>query len=395
MKLAPFIALRYLRSPKSHSVINLITWVAGIAIAIPTAALVIILSLHNGLSSTIEGLYNSFDAQLRITPSEGKFFDPTQLNMTPAPEIAAMSYIIEDNVLLRKGDREHLATLRGVDSAYERVVPIRNLITHGSYEPQLGQLQQAVVGQGIAYNLGINPSLIQPIDIYAIRPDQGTTVLPTPIYRTQSITPVGIYTLDEQTDGRYIIVPLEFAQNLLGFAGKVSSVEIMLRPGIDPEKAQDLLKERLGSKFRVETRFEQKASLYRAINQEKWIVFLLLMMVQLIASLSLAGSIVVLVADKRSQMQTLRSMGATRELIRSIFRYEGMLIVVIGSVSGLVLGSGFALAQQHFGFIKMAGDSMIVDHYPVILSPLDLVGITLSVWILGWIISTLTTRATV
>lgn len=388
---AAYIAFRYLRSPKSHSVINMISWVALVALTVPTAALMVILSLHNGLSDTIEKLYNSFDSELRITARDGKYFDPKTIQINSIEGVAAVSYTIEDNVLLRKGEREFLATVKGVDSSYRHVVPIENLISHGTYQPMLGELPQAIVGQGIAYNLGINPSLIQHIDIYSILPDRGASVFQTEIFNQRSITPVGVYALDEQTDSKYIIVPLAFAQDLLGFSGMVSSAEILLDKGADVEA----IKSQVPAEFNAQSRYEQKESLYKAINQEKWIIYLLLMMVLVIASLSLAGSIVVLIADKRQQIETLRNMGATTKLVRSIFRIQGFAIVVIGSVVGVVIGTIFSLLQQHYGFISMAGSSMILDAYPVRVVLLDIVVILGGVWLVGWLISTIAVRTAI
>lgn len=388
---AAYIAFRYLRSPKSHSVINMISWVALVALTVPTAALMVILSLHNGLSDTIEKLYNSFDSELRITARDGKYFDPKTIQINSIEGVAAVSYTIEDNVLLRKGEREFLATVKGVDSSYRHVVPIENLISHGTYQPMLGELPQAIVGQGIAYNLGINPSLIQHIDIYSILPDRGASVFQTEIFNQRSITPVGVYALDEQTDSKYIIVPLAFAQDLLGFSGMVSSAEVLLDKGADVEA----IKSHIPAEFNAQSRYEQKESLYKAINQEKWIIYLLLMMVLVIASLSLAGSIVVLIADKRQQIETLRNMGATTKLVRSIFRIQGFAIVVIGSVVGVVIGTIFSLLQQYYGFISMAGSSMILDAYPVRVVLLDIVVILGGVWLVGWLISTIAVRTAI
>lgn len=388
---AAYIAFRYLRSPKSHSVINMISWVALVALTVPTAALMVILSLHNGLSDTIEKLYNSFDSELRITARDGKYFDHKTIQINSIEGVAAVSYTIEDNVLLRKGEREFLATVKGVDSSYRHVVPIENLISHGTYQPMLGELPQAIVGQGIAYNLGINPSLIQHIDIYSILPDRGASVFQTEIFNQRSITPVGVYALDEQTDSKYIIVPLAFAQDLLGFSGMVSSAEVLLDKGADVEA----IKSHIPAEFNAQSRYEQKESLYKAINQEKWIIYLLLMMVLVIASLSLAGSIVVLIADKRQQIETLRNMGATTKLVRSIFRIQGFAIVVIGSVVGVVIGTIFSLLQQYYGFISMAGSSMILDAYPVRVVLLDIVVILGGVWLVGWLISTIAVRTAI
>lgn len=390
-----FIALRYLRSPKSHSVINLISWVALVAIAIPTAALVVILSLHNGLSDTIEKLYSSFDPQIKITPATGKYFDPQTLNLTADHNIKAISFTVEDNVLLRNGEREYLATIKGVDDSFGEIVQIQELITHGKYELQRGDLNQAIVGQGVAYNLGVNPSLVRNIDVYAMLPDRSNSIFQSPIYRSAPIMPIGVYALDQENDSRYIITPLLFAQQILGADGKVSAAEIMVAQGADPESVKEEIVAKIGSQFKVETRYEQKATLYRSINQEKWIIYLLLMMVLLIASLSLAGSIMILITDKRNQIQTLRTMGATTSLIRSVFRSQGVIIVAVGVVVGVVLGSGFALGQQYFGFIAMPGESSLVSAYPVRVSVGDIVVISIGILIIGQLLSYVTTKVAI
>lgn len=395
-RLPLFIAHRYLRSPKSHSVINLISWVALVAIAIPTAALVVILSLHNGLSDTIETLYSSFDPQIKITPTTGKYFDPQTLDLAKDDKvIEAISFTIEDNVLLRNDEREYLATIKGVDESFGKIVEFESLLTHGKYELRRGDLNQAVVGQGVAYNLGVNPSLIQTIDVYAMLPDRSNSIFQSPIYRSESIMPIGVYALDQENDSRYIITPLNFAQELLGVEGRVSSAEIMLAQGVEPQQAKQMIRSQIGEQFKVETRYEQKASLYRSINQEKWIIYLLLMMVLIIASLSLAGSIMILITDKREQINTLRMMGATTAFVRAIFRNQGLIIVALGVVSGVVLGSGFALIQQHFQVIAMPGESSLLSAYPVRVSVMDIIVIGAGILVVGQLLSYVTTRAAI
>ena len=351
-----FIALRYLRSPKSHSVINLISWVAFVAVAIPTAALVVILSLHNGLSDTIEGMYTAFDSPIRITIVEGQYFDPFLVDVEGVDKI---SKNLEQSVLLKLGEREHLAVIKGVDSVFGEVVPIKNLIVNGKYEMTRGDLQQAVVGRGIAYNLGINTSLIQQLDVYSIMPDVGImSLIPVPTFNMQTIIPVGVFANDEQIDSRYILAPIAFTQSLLGVGKKVSSLEISLKEGFTQDEVAAEIAAKIGDNYRVQTRYQQKESLYRSINQEKWIIYLLLLMVLLIASLSLAGNIVMLVADKQAQIQTLFVMGATPVFVRKIFLLQGVIIVVGGIVVGVLLGVGFSLVQQHYGVVQMGEVSL-------------------------------------
>lgn len=385
-----FIALRYLRSPKSHSVINLISWVAFVAVAIPTAALVVILSLHNGLSDTIEGMYTAFDSPIRITIVEGQYFDPFLVDVEGVDKI---SKNLEQSVLLKLGEREHLAVIKGVDSVFGEVVPIKNLIVNGKYEMTRGDLQQAVVGRGIAYNLGINTSLIQQLDVYSIMPDVGImSLIPVPTFNMQTIIPVGVFANDEQIDSRYILAPIAFTQSLLGVGKKVSSLEISLKEGFTQDEVAAQIAAKIGDNYRVQTRYQQKESLYRSINQEKWIIYLLLLMVLLIASLSLAGNIVMLVADKQAQIQTLFVMGATPVFVRKIFLLQGVIIVVGGIVVGVLLGVGFSLVQQHYGVVQMGGSFSMTMAYPVRVSLWDTVLTISSVGLVGYLICRLTTQ---
>lgn len=388
-----FIARRHLFSRKSHSVINLIAVVSVIAVAVPVMALVVILSFHNGLGDFIGRMYSEFDSELRITPREGQLFDGSRLReqIAALPEVAAVSATTEQNVLLTYSDRQWIATMRGVDSAYARVIPIEHRLVHGKYQLTRGDIDQTVIGQGIAYALGVQTALPEPLRIYAIRPGSGNpTFLPTSLYNSARITPVGIYSLDEQTDTRYLFVPLDFAQRLIGSPGKISSLEIRLASGTDPENAKTRIQAVVGDRFDVKTRFEQKETVYRMVTQEKWIIYLLLMFVVLIAALSLVGSVVMLAADKERDREMLLAMGGTPRLLRQIFSWEGSLITLGGVVIGLLLGLGFALLQQQTGIIKMAGDAFLMDAYPVRIAPLDLLAITLGVLLLGTLVSRLT-----
>lgn len=388
--LALRIARRYLFSRKSHSVINTISIVSGIAIAIPVMAMVVILSFHNGLSSYIESLYKGFDSPIRITAMRGKSFLPDSLPLARIEAIdgvEATSQVLEENILLMHDDRQHIATLRGVDSLYSKVVPIRERITNGEWAVRLGDIDQLVVGQGVAYNLGINPSLYSSVDLYAIRPDQGASLFNTSLYRRQSLQPVGVYSLDETTDNRYVFSSLEFARTLLGQRERVSSIEIAVSPGYDPQRVQQQIAELCSDSFLIQSRYQQKQTLYKMVNQEKIIIYGMLVMVMVIASLSLTGSLAMLITEKRAELQTLETMGAELSLQRAIFRNQGLIIVGSGITLGMVLGVIFSLIQQHFGIIEMAGSSFLMQAYPVKISLSDLAIILLTVALAGWLLS--------
>lgn len=388
-----FIARRHLFSRKSHSVINLIAGVSVVAVAVPVMALVTILSFHNGLGEFIGKMYSEFDSELRVTPRQGQLFDPAGLRgkIAALPEVAVVSATAEQNVLLTYSDRQWIAAMRGVDSAYTDVVPIGQRMVQGKYRLRHGDLDEAVIGQGVAYALGVQTALPEPLQVYAIRPGSGSpSFLPTGLYKTARVRPAGIYALDEQTDSRYIFVPLEFARRLMGAGDKVSSLEIRLRDDVSPEAGKRAVAEVAGADFDVKTRFEQKETVYRMVAQEKWIIYLLLMFVVLIAALSLVGSVVMLAADKERDRKMLLAMGGTPGLLRRIFAWEGALITACGVAAGLLLGVGFALLQQQVGIIKMAGDAFLMDAYPVRIEPSDLIVVAGGVLLLGTAVSALT-----
>lgn len=393
-----FIARRHLFSRKAHSVINLIAVVSVIAIAVPVMALVVILSFHNGLGEFIGQMYSEFDSEVRVTPREGLFFegDTLRRRLEALPEVAAVSATVEQNVLFTYSDRQWIATLRGVDANYDFVVPIEQRLVQGKYRLQNGDLNEAVIGKGIAYALGVQTALIEPLRIYAIRPgSESISFIPRALYNTATVRPVGIYALDEQTDARYVFVPIALAQELIGTGNRISSLEIRMVEGVSPERGKQLIQQMAGERFEVQTRFEQKETIYRMVTQEKWIIYLLLMFVVLIAALSLVGSLVMLAADKERDREMLLAMGGTPRLLRQLFTWEGALITACGVVIGLVLGVGFALLQQQVGIIKMAGEAFLMDAYPVRIVAGDVAAIAVGVWLLGVAVSALTSAALV
>lgn len=392
-----FIARRHLFSRKSHSVINIIAVVSVIAMAVPVMALVVILSSHNGLGDFIERMYSDFDSELRITPNRSQLFDfradgAGMARLRALPEVEAVSRTVEQNVLLTYADRQWIAVMRGVDSLYRHVVPIESRIVQGSYQLQLGDLDRVVVGQGVAYALGISTMLREGIEIYAIKPGgDRISFLPTSLYTAERIIPSGIYALDEATDSRYIFVPLEFAQRLLGSRGGISALEIKLKAGIPFEVGKKAVSEAVGAGFDVKTRFEQKETIYRIVQQEKWIIYLLLMFVIGIAALSLVGSVVMLTTDKEKDREMLLAMGGTPRLLRRIFTWEGTLITAGGVLLGLGLGVIVAWIQHQFGLVEMAGAAFLMEAYPIRISGWDLLLIGGGVLVLGTLVSRLTT----
>ncbi|HAY30076.1 FtsX-like permease family protein [Alistipes sp.] len=398
-RLPLFFARRYLFSKKSHSVINIVSGVSAFSVAIPVMAMVILLSVFNGFEGLIKSMYRSFDPDIRITPVRGKVFP---IDSLPRERFLAIdgvrdaAYALEDNAVFEYRDRQAFGTMCGVDSLYRQVVPLDSLRTEGVFQLQFGDFPEAYVGQGMAYALGIRVNLNSPISVYVPRRGRVSPLLPYSFYKKQNIFPSGVFALEAEVDGKYVIVPLHFAQQLLDYPGQASSVAIRLEADASPQRVQRVqqqIGQWLGDDYKIQSRYQQKESFYRIMMYEKWGIYFIILLVLVIASFSLIGSLVMLIIEKRKDSQTLVTMGADTKLLRKIFVAEGMLIYLIGAGGGLLLGVALALAQQHFGFLKLSGETFLIDAYPVEVHPSDLAWVIVTFVSVSYLISVLTVRA--
>ena len=395
-RLPLFFARRYLFSKKSHLVINIVSGVSTLSVAIPVMAMLILLSVFNGFEGLIKSMYRSFDPDIRITPVRGKVFP---IDSLPRERFLAIdgvrdaAYALEDNAVFEYRDRQAFGTMCGVDSLYRQVVPLDSLRTEGVFQLQFGDFPEAYVGQGMAYALGIRVNLNSPISVYVPRRGRVSPLLPYSFYKKQNIFPSGVFALEAEVDGKYVIVPLHFAQELLDYPGQASSVAIRLEADASPQRVQQQIGQWLGDDYKIQSRYQQKESFYRIMMYEKWGIYFIILLVLVIASFSLIGSLVMLIIEKRKDSQTLVTMGADTKLLRKIFVAEGMLIYLIGAGGGLLLGVALALAQQHFGFLKLSGETFLIDAYPVEVHPSDLAWVIVTFVTVSYLISVLTVRA--
>ena len=389
-RLPLFFARHYLFSKKSHSVINIVSGVSAFSVAIPVMAMVILLSVFNGFEGLIKSMYRSFDPDIRITPVRGKVFP---IDSLPRERFLAIdgvrdaAYALEDNAVFEYRDRQAFGTMCGVDSLYRQVVPLDSLRTEGVFQLQFGDFPEAYVGQGMAYALGIRVNLNSPISVYVPRRGRVSPLLPYSFYKKQNIFPSGVFALEAEVDGKYVIVPLHFAQELLDYPGQASSVAIRLEADASPQRVQQQIGQWLGDDYKIQSRYQQKESFYRIMMYEKWGIYFIILLVLVI------GSLVMLIIEKRKDSQTLVTMGADTKLLRKIFVAEGMLIYLIGAGGGLLLGVALALAQQHFGFLKLSGETFLIDAYPVEVHPSDLAWVIVTFVSVSYLISVLTVRA--
>lgn len=384
-----FVAKRYLISRKSHNIIN---WISGISmsgIAIGTAALIIVLSVFNGLESAVISLFSVFDPNIRITASAGKTFHENQLDqklIRAIPGVARYNQIVEENALLRYDNRQYLAVVKGVDSTYEINSPLDTLITEGQMLLQSDSADYAVAGYGLAYYLGI--SLKAPDNFISVYiPVRGRTLSasqPENAFNNLLVKPVGIFSVQQEFDDRYLLVPLRFARSLLEYSDELTAIEIRLAPGTNVNEIQRRIQQIAGKDFSVKNRFQQQEMLYKIMKTEKWAVFLVLAFILLVASFNAIGSLIMLIIDKQNDIRTLNALGAEMRSLRQIFFAEGMLITLLGALSGMLIGVVICWLQKHFGLVRLQDSgSFIFEYYPVQLVWGDFVVVGAAVLAIG------------
>ncbi len=397
MSLSDFIARRFLFSPKSHSVINIISRVSMVAVGIPVAAMVILMSVFSGFDDLIRKMYRDFDPDLLVAPAEGKVFDPRTLD-TAAIEalegVSAISFVLEDSALLEYHGTQATATVRGVDSLFRDVVPIDRMMYLG--RPDVGG---AILGQGITYELGgVRLGSTDMLRFYVPRRGAYSALLPMTGFSSGEQPIEGIFSLDADTDGEYVIVPIGFARELFDYDGMASGLMVRFAPGAGGASEKRLKSEVTaiaGDNFKTLDRYEQKESMYRIMVLEKWGVFFIGLLVLVIASFSIVGSLIMLVIDKRDGIRTLAALGANTRLIRGVFVRQGMMIGTIGAAGGLVLGVAVCAVQQIFGVIPMPGATFLIDSYPVLMRPLDIAAICAAFLTVNYLITIFTVRSSI
>ena len=395
MRLAPFIAGRYLFAKKSHNVINIISAISAIGMAIGTAALIIILSVYNGFDSLIKSMMSNVEPDLLITPATGKVFVPegeTYDWIYDQPSVASMCCILQEQVFISYDGKQSLATAKGVDWVYEDESPLRNHLTEGEFRLHRGDIPLAAVGASMAYELGLSPRFLAPIEIfYPARTRKISMANPLSSIEDIKVWPSCTFAVNNDIDSELMILPIEKMRELLEYNDEVSAVEIRLAEGTDRKELARLQQEisaRLGDGFKVKDRFQQNESLYKMMKYEKAAIYMILIFVIIIIAFNIFGSLSMLIIEKKQDIETLRYLGAQESLIRRIFILEGWMISLAGLGAGLVLGVGFSLLQQHFGFIKMPGH-FVVQAYPIIVSWSDILLTSAGVAVVGYLIALL------
>lgn len=396
MRLPFFVARRYLFAGKSHNVINIISAISMLGMAIGTAVLIIVLSVYNGFDGLVRSSLSDLDPDYIITPSAGKAFVAEGADfdwLHGNPSVENVFNVIQENIFIQYDGRQSVAKAKGVDASYEADSPMRGHMLTGDFSLHHGELPQCLVGMNLAGKLGINVNFLSSVEFY-FPSREGNISMQNPMASIgmERARPTGIFSVNADTDNSLVIVPIELMRELLDYDREVSAVEVRLVPGMTRKQVKAFENElygRFDDGFVVRDRMRQNDSLYKMMKYEKAAIFLILVFIIIIIAFNVFGSLSMLIIEKTEDIGTFRSMGATEGTVRNIFVLEGWLISLIGLVTGLILGVGFVLLQQKFGFIAMPSGSYVVKSYPVILKMSDLLITGLGVALIGYLIALL------
>lgn len=390
MNLPLHIARRYLFAKKSTNVINVITGISVLGITIGTAALILILTVFNGLENLISGFFNSFNPPLKVSPVEGKSFYVDSVDISALmslEEIQAISQTLEELVLYEYDGIQEVGYLKGVDEQFTTVNSIDSIIRKGSFTLRSEDADFGVFGAGMANKLNLNlRKTLTPVRVFA--PARQTGFLGSQPYKSQFLYTAGTFSVQSEEDNKYAFSTLPFLQSLIGKKGQIGYLEISINSEANVGTAKTKIKAILGEGFTVKDQYEQDASFLRVMKIEKWLSYAIACFTLLLIAFNMVGALWMIVLEKQKDLSILRSMGMTTRGIERIFILEGLLICAIGFVVGSLLALFIYFLQVQYGLVPIPPGS-IIDTYPVLMKPFDFVIVLITVMTIGFLASIL------
>jgi len=385
-----YIARRYLFAKKSRNIINIISMISMTVVAFVTAAMICVMSAFSGIEMLVQQLFSNFDAPLTIVPVEGKSFADSLIIDSKFKEIAGIanySRIIEEDAWLQYSDYNSVATIKGVPLDYGINSTIDSMMYFGNFTLQKDSFNYAVLGLGVYSELRLPRPENDPPILLINAPIRGKKLsrYKENAFNRANIMVSGAFSVNAELDVKYLFVPLNFARELFAMEDRITSVELSLAEGANEEEVKKQLESFLPKELKVETRYDRNALVYKTNASEKWFTFLILLFILGIACFNIIASLTMLIIEKKKDIRLLESLGATRPMIDRIFIYEGIFINTLGALIGTGVGLGLCYAQQTFGLVTMQG--AMVEYYPVLVKPLDVVGIIITVLLLGSVFS--------
>lgn len=391
MNFSFYISKRYLVAKKSKNAINVISMISIIGVTVGTAALIVVLSVFNGFDGVIKSMYSAFDPDIKITPATGKVFsvkdNPRIDKIKNHPSVFDIAESLEENALLKYDDQQYVATVKGVSDNFNNISGVDTMMVAGEFVLKHNNQNYAVVGQGVAIFLSLNINFIDPLTIYVPKRDGKISINPEQAFNRKAVFASGVFGIQQEFDAKYVLVPIDFAQNLFEYSNSdVSALELKIKPGYTIRKLQKEFKEILGTDYEIKDRYQQHEMFYKIMKSEKWSIFLILTFILIIASFNIIGSLTMLIIDKKEDIATLRALGANLQTIRKIFLAEGWMISIVGALIGLVIGLFICWLQIEFEFVRLKGaGSFIIDAYPVKMIGKDFVAVFFTVITIGFV----------
>jgi len=390
-KTALFFALRYLFAKKQHNIINVISLISVIGIMVSSAALIIVLSVFNGMEEMIGGWFNAFNPDFEITLVEGKSFTTEDFpadKILALPEVAAVDEVVSDLVLTTYGERQELLRLKGVSENYITRHDYNGMLVDGNFDFYRGEQPCAVVGNIAAGTLMLNLRSYEMLKVYYPKRTKKNLANPANAFNTQYLFPSGVFATNTDNDRTYVLCPIDFVRNLMQYEGEATSIEVQLKNDRHYKKCQAKIQEIVGPKFQVKNKYQQEETLFKTMQSEKLMIYVILAFILLVAAFNIIGSLGMLILEKRSDTAILRNMGAPANLIQNIFLYDGMFISFLGGLAGMLLGAGICLIQQIFHVVKLGdGSNYIIPYYPVSMHLTDFLWVCVTVLIISLLTS--------
>ena len=390
VKTALHIAWRYLFAKKQFNAIHIITTISSIAVGVVTAAMICVMSVMNGFGTMVEQMFSQFDPDIRITAQNGKSFHlspETKDQLLALPEVNLLSESIEETALIYFEDKQTPVQLMGVDSVFDSLTDIDNIITDGHFEVYDGAFDRAVLGQLLAWKIGIGARFIHGIQVYAPKRNSKVNMLrPDANFNTETCFIAGIFAVNQQKyDENTMIVDIDFTRRLLEYDSTEMTALLVSTQG-NIKQAKRAIAQVMGEGYNIHDRYEQQKDFFRILRVEKLLTSLLLAFILLIATFNGIGALSMLIIDKKNDIRILSHLGANEQLIKRIFLFEGWLVNAIGAIGGVVVGLTICLLQEHFGLLKLGnGVEYVISAYPVAVQGLDILLVIGIVWILSLI----------
>ena len=390
VKTAFHIAWRYLFAKKQFNAIHIITTISSIAVGVVTAAMICVMSVMNGFGTMVEQMFSQFDPDIRITAQNGKSFHlspETKDQLLALPEVNLLSESIEETALIYFEDKQTPVQLMGVDSVFDSLTDIDNIITDGHFEVYDGAFDRAVLGQLLAWKIGIGARFIHGIQVYAPKRNSKVNMLrPDANFNTETCFIAGIFAVNQQKyDENTMIVDIDFTRRLLEY-DSTEMTALMVSTQGNIKQAKRAIAQVMGEGYNIHDRYEQQKDFFRILRVEKLLTSLLLAFILLIATFNGIGALSMLIIDKKNDIRILSHLGASEQLIRRIFLFEGWLVNAIGAIGGVVVGLTICLLQEHFGLLKLGnGVEYVISAYPVAVQGIDILLVIGIVWILSLI----------